>query len=247
MNERSCRRRGAPNPIWPRFLRCWILSATVLAASPATGAVLFSATASSPSGRPLWDLYPGDLVTIDIRISSTGSPAVLGIGAAIFGYDSGSVDFISGSAVSSVLHDTCFAAPIDLCVDGIDNQVAGALSESAYAGGAYVQIFNGVSLTARTGTGAQDPGLDGVIGGGDAQFRVTFAVSGPLPTTFLIGTNTADWILGHAVFYPATLIADASNASISINGIGPVVPEPGAGLLLGLGFAALAGTGRERG
>ncbi|MEZ4281998.1 MAG: hypothetical protein R3F21_20535 [Myxococcota bacterium] len=164
-----------------------------------------------------------------------------GLGAAIFGYDDGMVDFVSGNAVASILHDVCI--PGVGCFNGIDNQIGGAspLFEGTVASGPYVQIFNGVSLTSRSGTGAQDPGLDGVLGGGDAQFRVTFAMSGPGTTTFFIGTNAADPILGNAVVYAGGEVVDAINTSISL-----ITPEPGTAVLMGLGFAALAATGRAR-
>lgn len=216
--------------------------AMIFVASTASATVLFVATAGSASGNPLDALAPGDLITIDIRIASTGSPAVAGIGAAIFGYDSGVVEFVSGSAVASVLHDQCL--PGIGCFNGLDNQVAGTLSERQVTTGTfpepYVQIFNGVSTTARAGTGLQDPGLDGVVGAGDAQFRATFRI-GNGTTSFSIGTNSVDPILGNAVVVAGGAIEDAVNASIQVS----VIPEPGGALLLGLGLAGMA-TGRRQ-
>ncbi len=216
--------------------------AMIFAASAASAAVSFSATATLASGDPLNALLPYDLVTIDIRISSTGSPAVAGLGASIFGYDASATEFVSGNSVASALHDVCFAGVG--CFNGLDNQVAGALSEGVVNTGPfpgpYVQIFNGVSTTARIGTGAQDPGLDGVVGGGDAQFRVTFAVTGS--TVFNIGTNSADPILGNAVVFAGGVIGDATNVSIEIT----LIPEPATAFLLGLGLATLAMDRRVR-
>ncbi|MEZ4281997.1 MAG: hypothetical protein R3F21_20530 [Myxococcota bacterium] len=221
-----------------RRLSSLLAAATViLTASAATASVLFTITATTTSGRPVSSVLIGDVVTIDIRVSSAGSPAVAGLGAAIFGYDGSMVDFLSGSAVSSILHETCL--PGIGCFNGIDNQIGGAspLSEGTVSAGPYVQLFNGVSLIPRTGTGAQDPGLDGIVGGGDAQFRVTFAVTGA--TTFQIGTNSADPVLGNAVVYSGGVIADATNAQLTIS-VGPGIPEPGGALLMGLGLAGLA-------
>jgi len=211
--------------------------AMIFVASAASASVTFTATATS--ARPLNLLEVGDQVTIDIRISSTGTPRVAGVGAAVFGYDGNVLDFVSGNAVASFLHEICI--PAAGCFNGLDSQVSGALSEGNNAGAPYVQIANAVSTTPRNGTGALDPGLNGVVGGGDAQFRVTFVAAAAGLTTLQIGTNILDAVLGNAIIVEGGGAEDAINAAIVVN----VIPEPGTALLMGLGLAGLAAAGRR--
>ena len=98
-------------------------------------------------------------------------------------------------------------------------------------------------FTATTGAAsASSPGLDGVIDGGDAQFRLVFRAAAPGVTTIEIGTNTADPILGNAVIGDGGVASNAANAVVTVS----VIPEPGTALLMGLGLAGLATAGRRR-
>lgn len=208
----------------------------VLGVAPqAAASVIFDVAVSGTVVNP-YDPIPGDEITLDIRIRSTGTP-VLGVGAAVYGYDSGLLEFVSGNAVGSFLHDVCI--PATGCFDGLDNQDVGALSEGSYAGvGDFVQFATAVSTVARTGTGIQDQGLDGVVGGGDAQFRVTFRVIAPGgPVSFLVGTSTNP-TLGNVIVLPG-LVFEQSVTQVWL------IPEPNTVWLVGVGLAALSGLRRR--
>lgn len=220
-----------------RFLIATSASIAMLfSAATANALVVFTVTTTSPPGAQLF----GDEITFNIRISSTGSPAVRSVGAAVFGYDSNMFDFVSGQAVGSFLHETCL--PAVGCFQGLDNSAGGALIERYDAlVGPFVQLATASSTSPTIGTGALDPGLDGVVGGGDAQFRVTFRLVSPGSTTFTIGTWASHPTLGFAIIAADGTAFDAANASTSF-----WVPEPGTALLLGLGLAGLsAARGRD--
>lgn len=195
--------------------------ALFFAAAAAQAGVTFTATTTTTGGRPLNGLLVGDTITIDLRISSTGTPAVAGVGASARDYSATILDFVSGNAVVSFLHDAC--VPSVGCFNGLDNQVGGALNEGLDqpAVGPYVRFANAASTTARSGTGAQDPGLNGVVGGGDAQFRLVFTTLAAGNTTIALGTRSTEPILGDAIITPGGGVEDATNVLLNIS-----VPEP---------------------
>ena len=209
-------------------------AAIFFAASAASAGVSFSVSAST-DGAGLDALVAGDTVTLDIRIASDGDPAIFGLGASVYGYDTGVASFTGGDAVAAYLFDTCLAPPTNVCFNGLDNVEGGALTAEADG---RIQIGNSASLTGRVGTGALDSGLDGVVGGGDAQFRLTFVAEGPGTTTFTIGTGAN---MGDVIVLADGVTEQATNASQTIT----VVPEPGTALLMGLGLAGLGLAGRR--
>ncbi len=206
-----------------------------LGASTAGASVTFTAVAHTTGDRPLDSLLVGDEVTLDIRISSTGAPAVVAVAAGVFGYDPDVAGFQSGNAVSGFLYDFC--VPTLGCFAGIDNLLAGALSEtnSPSSIGRSVTFANGVSITERAATGALDFGLDGSVT--DAQFRVTFRMLALGSTTLTVGTTT-EINAGLGVVFANTggALDQATNAAFTLT----VIPEPGPALLLGLGLIGLA-------
>jgi hypothetical protein len=211
--------------------------AMLFAASTASALVTFTTTQSSYD-----NLNPGDEITIDIRISNPGGGNVFGVGGAAFGWDNGVVNFVSGSSVTEVLHNQCFTGVV--CISGLTNQASGPRSEgpATPGSGRNVQIVNAIGTTPTTGAASdQSPGLDGAIGGGDAQFRLVFRAAAPGVTTIQIGTNIDDPILGNAVIGDGGAASNAANASVTVS----VVPEPGTALLMGLGLAGLAMAGRR--
>jgi hypothetical protein len=181
------------------------------------------------------DLSVGDEVTIQIRIRD--AVGVFGLGASVFGYDEGVADFAAGDAVGSYLNPIC--VPGAGCFNGLTNLAGGALSESAIgANGNRVQIGNSAGLSAVTAVGDDNPGLDGVIGGGGSQFNVTFRAVGLGSTTLSIGTGYQ----GDVVVLAGGVTEQATNGSFTIN----VIPEPGTALLMGLGLVGLATAGRRK-
>ena len=188
---------------------------------------------------------PGSILTLGFRIEGGPDEEIFGLGASVWGYDESVIDFVSGESVGSIFHGV--ALPAVGVFEGLDNALipggplfrTGPLSESAIgSSGNRVQIFNGVGLNGRT-FNPLDPGLDGSIGGGDAQVRVRFQMIGPGGSTFNIGTGYN----GDGVVYAGGITDTSVNLSIPIALLGPdcvIVPEPGTALLAGLGLVALA-------
>lgn len=224
-----------------------------LVAIPAGATVSFIVTELSgcTAAASQWDCLgqtplPGSRLTIGIRVKSAPGDAIFGIGASVRGYDGGLVQFHSGEAVSSLFHSV--AVPGIGAFDGLDNGlVAPTLTESIVPGnGARVEFLRAISLTARS-ENPLDPGLDGVIGGGDAQFRVRFDIVGfGGPLQFQIGAV----LIPDGVSGAGGVPLPVHNAFIGSNpeeGLFLVqVPEPSALVLVGLGLVGLGSMKRGR-
>jgi len=188
--------------------------------------------ATTSQGNPLDALRVGETLTLGLRFAEIDRSAGLSISA--WAYDERVIDFEHGQAVPSINHAECRGTGFDPpCMGGLPNWRAGALVEDAHGGGgSRVQIFNGISWT-QTSTNPLDPGLDGVVGGGDAQFRITFVAIGLGASSIRIGTH-----------YPGDGVLDPGNHLRESYETEPlritVVPEPGAVVLAGLGLAYLA-------
>jgi hypothetical protein len=212
-----------------RLFTSVIASAIFLAASAASAATVFNVTAD----RSTDNLNPGDTVTLSIRL--TNGVGVFGLGASAYGYNEQVIDFTTGSTVASINH--AVAIPAVGAFSGLTNTLTNPLSETSIgASGNRVLIFNGVGLTA-TNTNALDPGLNGAVGGNDAQMRITFTAIGEGTTNIIIGTGYN----GDGEVLAGGVTDQSSNTSIAIT----VVPEPGTALLMGLGLAGLAAAGRK--
>lgn len=218
------------------------LAALALAAT-ASAVVRFDVTGvtvngSAPSGAPA----VGDDIVIDIRLSNPTGAYVRAIGGAVFGYDASAVEFVSGS-YSETAH-FCTDAP---CTQGLFNSAGQPLVESnSPATGSFVKFLDGLTINARrNGDGSRDPGFDGVVGGGDAQFRVQFRVIRAGGVQFEIGTSL-DPVIGAEIL--ASTIPDDSNPPRlqGVNAFVSIVPEPGTALLVGFGLAALSRAGLRR-
>jgi PEP-CTERM motif len=215
------------------------VSVIALAAPDARAATRFDVVSTSTSfGSPLDALIVGETVTIGIRTSEGTN--VFGLAASVWNYDESVLDFSSGQAVPGINHAHCFPnypAPFDPCYPPfLQNNRQGELVESSLPGeGNRVLIFEGVGLIG-THSNPLDPGLDGVAGGGDAQFRVTFVATGLGSTTLVIGYGYP----GDAEINPEYDTFSRTPVPIT------VVPEPGTAILLGLGLAGLVAPRRSR-
>ena len=201
-----------------------LASLLVLWASAASATVTF--TVIGTSGTDPASMTIGDTVTVDVRIASDGTPT-FGLGASAWDYDEAVADFVSGDNVDTYLHETCI--PDYGCFTGLTNLAGGAAVETEISpNGNRVQIANSADLAGISGTGADDPGLDGVVAGGDAQFRITFEAIGDGDTTIQFGTGYQ----GDGIILAGGVNEAAVNDTVAIS-----VPEAGqvAGSLAALG------------
>ncbi len=187
--------------------------------------------------RPTENLQPGEVVTIGIRLSEGRD--VYGLGASAYGYDESVIDFESGLAVT-VINRAIIIPGVDVS-GGLANYAippeGGPLAESSIGdNGSRVLFFNGVSLSP-TNSHRFDIGLDGVFGTGDDQFRLVFRAIEPGRTVIRIGTGYE----GDGEVGPGGSLDTSANVELAIT----VIPEPGTGLLVGLGLAGLV-TGTRR-
>lgn len=213
-----------------RLFTSVIASAILLAASGASALTSFNVVEGSTN----LVLNPGQEVTIGIRLS--GGTAVYGLGASAYGYNESVIDFVTGSSVASINH--AVAIPAVGAFSGLGNVLTNPLGETSIgANGNRVLIFNGVGLVA-TNTNALDPGLNGAVGGNDAQIRLTFRAGSVGGLTVInIGTGYA----GDGEVGAGGSLDQTALTQISVS----VIPEPGTALLMGLGLAGLAAAGRR--
>lgn len=178
----------------------------------------------------------GQLVTIGLRIGADPGEEIYGIGASIFGYDEAVADFVDGQVVGSIFHAQ--ATPGGDATGGLMNFVDPTLVESELGGsGPRVAFLDAFDLRPHS-ENENDPGLDGLVGGGDAQLRVRFRIVGSGRAIVSFGTGYA----GDAVVYASgeTGLANTVQVLLRSDGAPVVVPEPGPGVLLALGLAGLA-------
>lgn len=220
------------------------------AASGASALTFTVISASSSSGNPLSALIGGDEVTINVRMSNPAGVQIWGVGAGAQSWDQSIAQFVSGE-----MSEDLFFCETPACTVGLPNALPLPIDEATgnfLAGpadvqnvpgvGNYIPIVQAITARGRAGDGQRDPGLDGVINGGDAQFRLVFRMTGLQGTTAItIGTNGIP-ILGNVVVLSGGMIEQAVNATVVLS----IIPEPGTGILIGLGLAALGARRGER-
>lgn len=234
-----------------RCLLPGLLGSMILLSSSFASALAFTFTdATSSSGRSLNALLPGDEVTIGIRMSNPSGTAIFAVGAGIQGWDNDVLNFVSAQMNVGPYFCTTAACTAGLSNglgfpddESTGNFLAGPSDVRNVAGvGNYLPLVQAYSSPGRAGNGTRDPGLDGVVDGGDAQFRLVFRIGAPGATTITIGTN-ANPSIGNVVVLEGGATELAQNAFVSMTMDGLVlsqVPEPGTALLLGLGLTGLA-------
>lgn len=186
---------------------------------------------STSSGASLGALAVGDRVTIGVRIRDLASASWLYFW--IHEYDESVVDFESGESVHEIGARSC---SLDFgCRDG--------LMGSTYL---FESTQNSESIVANlyestmwlVSSNPLEPGLDGIVGGNDAQIRVTFIATGIGSTALQIDAG----IMGPEGYLVGTgSPSPPVNAEIALN----VVPEPSPAFLTLAGLAGLAAAGGQ--
>ena len=194
------------------LISVFVLAAALLVSGAASAALNVSASSSTPGA-----IAPGELVTIDIQISTTAPEAVaLGLRAA--NYDPAVVTNATVTVAPAVIFDFGPGSGFG----GLNNTATpGEEAPGGPRPGWSLNLFQGVSLSPAASAGP-------------ASFQITF-VAQPGATTIDIGALAA---YGD-VYGGGDNVAN--NTSVSII----VLPEPGTALLMGLGLAGLAATGRK--
>ncbi|MBY0399518.1 hypothetical protein K2X89_04435 [Myxococcota bacterium] len=187
-------------------------------------------------------------------MSNPTGVTIYGVGAGIQGWDNSVLIFQSAElnagpyfcATSSCRFELYNSLSLSSSADpGTGNFFAGPSDVQNIAGvGTYLPLVSAISTRGQAGNGARDPGLDGLVDGGDAQFRLKFMIGAPGTTTVTIGTSTNP-TLGNVVALAGGASEQAQNAFIVKLGDSLVlIPEPDIGLLLGFGLTVLA-TGKR--
>jgi hypothetical protein len=195
-----------------KFRAALLASLILFTAQAALAVATFTASATS-NGGPLTALDVGDVVTIDVTLRSDAD--VFGLGVSAVGYDPSIASFTSGTIPANVLNAICSGGS---CFGGLANTTTSAAESTENVPNLpEVQLFNGVSTVAVSGTGATD---EGVITGvaGDAQFQIVFTAAAEGTTTISLGANTA---YGDTVIGTGGAELGATNADVVLT-----VPEP---------------------
>jgi len=212
-----------------------IAAAAVAAFSAGTASADVTWTVNATSTGDLNSAQAGDVITIDITLTSDGT-LTFGVGGSVYGADTSAVTLAGGTTSAAALVQ--FATGAGTGFGGLDSAQAVAIDPAG--GDAGIQFFNGISIGGTPATGAADISPITSAPGGP-QFQVQVSVNAGLAPgdyTLNVGANHAtDGALGSGGVNLAS-----TDGSVTFT----VVPEPGTALLMGLGLAGLAGAGRRK-
>lgn len=184
-----------------------------------------------------------DVITVRLRFENDRRIPIAAVEGVARASRPGDISFDPGSpVVSSLLHDVCI--PTFGCFDGMTNLPTTGTPYWAPDGGLVflIGITPGVLHTA---DGIDSPGLDGIVGGGDAQFEISFL-------TRVIGSARVRFELDALSTEPQVSDAFRDSAKVEIviysDGLSPhvVVPEPAMAPLLAFGALGVAAMGGAR-
>ena len=184
----------------------------------------------------------GTTVTVGLRASNEALLPIQTLSISARGNSTVGL-FTGGSRVGQVLSAACI--PGTGCLSGINASLFDdGVIDQVFFPDVHLQIFDGLNSNLAgsivPGDGLDDPGLDGVLGGGDAQFLMNFIISDP--GVEFMDIDVAYQIEGGA-FVETTLwtVMFHSDAFATIT----AVPEPSVAAMLGGGLIGL-GLGRSR-
>lgn len=223
-----------------------ILLFTFVLSSSISQAIVLEVTDLSSPGGLIWDgrvfVPPGGTFTIGSRVVGTEGEQVLGLATSYYGYDDSLIAY--DSAQIDANDNTLFGT---LCLGGVAEfgGQASLITPSAspaffgpLEGDERVRVFRAFSSSPIVYSLANSAGIDGVCGGGDADFRVTFDANAIGETVVTIGTGED---LGSVIILPDASTTQATNAEVRV-----YVPEPAFGLGLGLALVAILGSATRR-
>ncbi len=212
-----------------------IFLSTTTAITTATAAHIVEVTDISVSLLHIYGnaviLPVGETLTIGTRLYDPAPTPqnVIGLGLSYYGYDETVLGFESGDVVDEIYSLFCF--PSAGCFNGLTNQLGTPLrpltESTAYPtmvplmpGPTRVRVLLAYTISPASYSAEGDPGLDGIVGNDDAQFRLTFEGLSTGITSLDIGTGDD---LGGIVVPetgPPLQIADLPQIRIAVPEIG---------------------------
>ena len=229
-----------------RLALAFLLYRLALNAAPATAVTLevtdLSTDLGIVSGEQIY-VPVGGTVTIGSIVTAPPTERVWGLGISYYGYDETLLSAGTMTANPHVFGSVCLA-PHEL--GGIQHLSSPLAASPAFfgphEGRERVRVLSGALLTfgqegARYSL-ANSAGIDGVCGGGDADFRVSFDALAQGTTTITVGTGDD---FGGIVWLPDGSTVQASNATVRVT-----VPEPGIAMGLLIGSSMLVLSDRRR-